>query len=252
MTPELATAIVAARKAGLLLKERFGSALEVDKFEAHDIKLDLDVRAQRLIEEVLLSAFPGHAIYGEEGVAGNPASPSQWIVDPIDGTVNFYHNLPHFCVSIALREGEHISLGVIYDPVRDELWTARRGGPAFLNFKPIRVSSRATIGEAMLSTGFSKTEEAINRGMPVFDRLVRKARKVRMMGSAALDMANIAAGRLDGYIEHNISLWDVAAGIVLIEAAGGRVHLRARPDNPDKFAVIAWNGLFPLEEEVFS
>lgn len=249
MTPELATAIVAARKAGHLLKEHFGCELQVDKFEAHDIKLDLDVRAQRLIEEVILSAFPGHAIYGEEGVAGAADSPSQWIIDPIDGTVNFFHNLPHFCVSIALREGEHLSLGVIYDPMRDELWTARRGGPAFLNFRPIRVSSRASIGEAMISTGFSKSEEAINRGMPLFDRLVRKARKCRMMGSAALDMANIAAGRLDGYVEHNISLWDVAAGIVLIESAGGRVHLRARPENPEKFSMVAWNGCFPLDEE---
>ncbi len=250
MTPELATAIVAARKAGLLLKENFGSNLQVDKFEAHDIKLDLDVRAQRLIEEVILSSFPGHAIYGEEGVAGNPESPHQWILDPIDGTVNFFYNIPHFCVSIALREGEHLSLGVIYDPIRDELWTARRGGPAFLNFKPIRVSARASIGEAILATGFSKTEDAINRGMPIFDRLVRKARKCRMMGSAALDMANVAAGRLDGYIEHKISLWDIAAGIVIIESAGGRIQLQANPDSSEKFSIVAWNGHFPLDVEV--
>ncbi len=249
MTAELATAIVAARKAGRILREEFGSQLVVNEMAAHDIKLELDVRAQRLIEEVLLSAFPKHAIYGEEGIIGPPDAENQWIVDPIDGTVNYFHGFPHFCISIALRQGEHIVLGVIYDPLRDELWSARRGGPAFLNDKKISVSMRSTLSEAIVTVGFSKSEASIRSGMPLFQNLIGKVRKCRMMGSAALDMAYIAAGRLDGYVEFNISLWDVAAGIVLIESAGGKVHLHARKDADEKYSIIAWNGRIPIDQE---
>ncbi len=252
MSPELATAIVAARKAGGLLRTHFGSSLVVNEMEAHDIKLELDVRAQRLIEEVLLSAFPSHALYGEEGIGGNIGSENQWIVDPIDGTVNFFYGYPHFCISIALRCGEHIELGVIYDPMRDEMWTARRGGPAFLNDKPIHVSNRDKLGDAIVTVGFSKSEASINRGVPLFEKMVRKCRKCRMMGSAALDMAYIASGRLDAYVEHNISLWDIAAGMVLIESAGGKVRLTAHEDAKDKYSIVAWNGSLPVEQEIAS
>ena len=239
-------AVAAARAAGVLLRTHFGTALNVNALEAHDIKLELDVQSQALITGMILDQFPSHAIYGEEGLAGNQSSPFHWIVDPIDGTVNFFYGIPHFCISIALREGSTLILGVIYDPIRDELWQVRKGEPAFLNGKPCAVSTRATIPEAILSVGFSKTKTTIDSGLPLFQDLVYRARKCRLMGSAALDMAYVASGRLDGYIEQSVSLWDVAAGILLVEAAGGTVKMETRPDNPDKFSVIATNGLIPV------
>jgi len=239
-------AIAAAHAAGSLLRTHFGSPLNVNALEAHDIKLELDVQSQTLITAMVLEEFPDHAIYGEEGIAGNQESPFHWIIDPIDGTVNFFYGIPHFCISIALRDNADIVLGVIYDPIREELWHVRKGGPPLLNGKPIAVSRRATIPEAILSVGFSKTKTTIDSGLPLFQDLVYRARKCRLMGSAALDMAYVACGRLDGYIEQSVSLWDIAAGVLLVEAAGGSVKIETRPENPDKFSVVATNGLLPL------
>jgi len=239
-------AIAAARAAGALIRSHFGGALNVNALEAHDIKLELDVQSQALITGMILDQFPSHAIYGEEGLAGNQSSPFHWIVDPIDGTVNFFYGIPHFCISIALRERSEIILGVIYDPMRDELWQVRKGGPPLLNGKPVAVSTRTAISEAILSVGFSKTKATIDSGLPLFQDLVYRARKCRLMGSAALDMAYVATGRLDAYIEQSVSLWDIAAGILLVESAGGSVKIETHPDNPDKFSVVATSGLLPL------
>src|SRR5580700_6774753 len=158
MNPYLDAAAQAARFAGELLRQHFGAPLEVNAFEAHDIKLELDVRSQELITRRLLERFPDHALYGEEGIAGNQQSDFQWIVDPIDGTVNYFYGIPHFCISIALRERGEIILGVIYDPMRDELWQVERGGAPTLNGKPIHVSTRDKLSDATLSIGFSKTQ----------------------------------------------------------------------------------------------
>lgn len=247
MNPHLQAAVDAAHAAGALLREHFGSTLDVNEFAAHDIKLDLDVRAQGLITKLLLERFPEHALYGEEGIAGNQASDFQWIVDPIDGTVNYFYGVPHFCISIALRERGVILLGVIYDPMRDELWQVERGGIATMNGAPIRVSQRAKLSDAMLSIGFSKTKTTIAAGMPVLEYFVGRARKCRLMGSAALDLAYVACGRLDAYIESSVSLWDVAAGGLLVEAAGGKFEMGPRADNPDKVSVRASSGLLDLE-----
>lgn len=246
MTPFLQSAIEAARLAGDLLRENFGQQLKVNAMEAHDIKLDLDVLSQNLITGKLLSDFPEHALYGEEGIAGNEQSPFQWIVDPIDGTVNYYYAIPHFCVSIALRKEQEILLGVIYDPMRDELWSVETGGVTQLNGKPCSVSQRTKISDSILSVGFAKSQSSIEAGLPVFERMVQKARKCRMLGSAALDMAYIASGRLDAYIEQTISLWDIAAGKILVEAAGGKVDLKPRTDLPDKFSIVASSGRIDL------
>ena len=245
--PYLETAVNAARAAGDLLRSHFGSALEVNEFAAHDIKLDLDVRAQTLITERLLARFPDHAIYGEEGLAGNQASDFHWIVDPIDGTVNFFYGIPHFCISIALRERGEIILGVIYDPARDELWQIERGGTPTLNGKPIHVSKREKLSDAVLSIGFAKSKKTIAAGLPVLEYFVSRARKCRLMGSAALDLAYVACGRLDAYVESSVSLWDVAAGKLLVEAAGGKFEMQPREDNPDKIAVRASSGRLDLE-----
>ena len=247
MTTYLEAAVAAARAAGELLRQNFGKPLDVNAFEAHDIKLELDVESQELITRMLLERFPDHALYGEEGIAGNQASEWQWIVDPIDGTVNFFYSIPHFCISIALRHRDEIVVGVIYDPMRDELWQVARGTAALLNGRPIAVSQRRRLAEAVMSVGFSKTNTTIAAGLPLLEVYAKRARKCRLMGSAALDLAYVACGRLDAYIEQSVSLWDVAAGKILVESAGGKFEMTAREDNPNKISVRASSGLLDLE-----
>lgn len=240
----LEVAVQAARAAGDLLKSNFGQSLDVNAFEAHDIKLELDVRSQELITSIILKHFPDHAIYGEEGLAGNQESEWHWIVDPIDGTVNFFYGLPHFCVSIALRKGGEIILGVIYDPMRDELWAVEKGGVATLNGQPCRVSSRNQLSDAVVSVGFAKNKSTIASGLPLFEKMISRVRKCRLMGSAALDLAYVATGRLDAYIESSVSLWDIAAGQLLVEAAGGKVVTTPRDEH--KISIIASSGNLDL------
>lgn len=229
-------------KAGELIRGHFGGDLTVDAAEAHDIKLELDRRSQELIESIVLATFPDHGIYGEEGMRGDPNAADQWIIDPIDGTVNFFYGIPHFAISIAHRRNGVITTGVILDPMRRELWAASRGGMVTLNERPIRVSNRKNLSDAIVSVGVSKTEAAIEKGLPVLGEMMRSARKTRMLGSAALDMAYVATGRLDAYIESQISLWDIAAGMLLVEMAGGVVELNPHPNISDKFSIIASSG----------
>ena len=247
MTHYLDAAVEAARAAGDLLRQNFGGPLRVNASEAHDIKLEIDVRTQDLITQSLLGKFPEHALYGEEGIVGDQESAHQWIVDPLDGTVNYFYGIPHFCVSIALRLEGEIMVGVIYDPIRDELWTAQKGDTPKLNGTAFRVSERADLAECIVSAGLSKTGETIDAGLPLLQQMVRRARKCRMLGSAALDMAYVACGRLDAYIEQGISLWDIAAGWILIETAGGKVEMKPRRDMKDKYSIIASNGVVDLK-----
>lgn len=237
-------AIQAAKEAGAFLREHFENteALVVNEATQHDVKLELDVRSQTLITEILLGAFPEHALYGEEGLAGNQESEWQWIVDPIDGTVNYFYGIPHFCVSIALRHRGKTQLGVIFDPMTSELWTAERGQGAFLNGRPLSVSQRDALNEAVITVGFSKTAAGMKQGLGKFHELANQVRKIRIMGSAALGLAYVATGRLDAYLEGFISLWDIAAGVLLIEEAGGRVETVNLDDSPDKFSIAATNG----------
>ncbi len=242
MSDHLTTAIEAAHAAGGLLRANFGRRLNVDENLAHDIKLELDRRSQTLIESIILAKFSTHAIYGEEGLRGDQSSDHQWIVDPIDGTVNFFYGIPHFAISIALRVNDEIQIGVIYDPMRDELWACERGEPATLNGLPIAVSDRTVLSDAIVSVGVSKTVESVNDSLPLFQRMLRSAKKCRMLGSASLDIAYVACGRLDLYTESLISLWDIAAGLLLVESAGGKVDLTPSTDQPDKYAITATSG----------
>ena len=243
----LAAATSAASAAGELLHSNFQQPLTVHAALAHDIKLEVDVLAQNLIGEMLLGRFPEHALYGEEGIVGDQESDYQWVVDPLDGTVNYFYGIPHFCVSIALRRQREIILGVIFDPMRDELWTTEKGQAALLNGKEIHVSARAALAEAVLSVGLSKTTATIEAGFPLLEKMVHRARKCRLLGSAALDMAYVACGRLDAYIEQGISLWDIAAGWILVENAGGKVELQPRRDAPNKFSIVASSGRLDLQ-----
>jgi myo-inositol-1(or 4)-monophosphatase len=237
----------AARAAGDLLRTAFHLPRRVNSAEAHDIKLAVDVETQELITRLLLKEFPLHSLYGEEGMIGDQSSEHQWVVDPLDGTVNFFYGIPHFCVSIALRWKSEIIVGVIYDPIRDELWAGQKGEAPTLNGAVFRVSERADLAESVISVGLSKTGETIASGLPLLHEMAHRARKCRLLGSAALDMAYVACGRLDAYIEQGISLWDIAAGWILIETAGGVVEMKPRTDAKDRYSVVASNGVVNLQ-----
>ena len=241
MSEFLTTAVDAALLAGRLLRENFEKPLEVDAMHAHDIKLELDRRTQRLIEDHILARHPGHAILGEEGNTQG-TSDCEWIIDPLDGTVNYFYGIPHFATTIAVRRHNEILAGVIHDPMRDETWTVEAGGPALLNGRKIEVSTRTDLQECIISMGVSKTIDSINSTLPAFNRAIGQVKKMRMLGSAALDIAYVATGRLDAYLEGTISLWDIAAGLLLVPAAGGTVDLHPHPDNPNKFRITATSG----------
>jgi myo-inositol-1(or 4)-monophosphatase len=263
----LATAIKAARTAGKVMRANWHLPKRVKVAEAHDIKLELDVRCQKLIEKILRSAFPLIPLLGEEGDTGDVNAEYRWVVDPIDGTVNYYFGMPHAAVSIALQarsdawqvaggkkntrrraahpvtsHSTHITLlGVIYDPFTDELWTVVHGGRTKLNGKVVHVSGRSRLEEAVIAMGFSKSRENLEQSLPHLSRLARRVRKIRIMGSAALELAYVASGRLDAYIERTINLWDVAAGALMIECSGGEFHTRPAPGG--KLRMCADNGL---------
>jgi myo-inositol-1(or 4)-monophosphatase len=237
----------AARAAGKLLRENFLRGQRVKAVAAHDIKLEIDVRAQELVGKLLLEEFPAHSLYGEEGIAGDQSSDHQWIVDSLDGTVNYFYGIPHFCISIALRLHKEIVVGVIYDPIRSEMWTGQRGAVSKLNGAPVHVSDRAELAESVISIGLAKTGETINTNFPLLQQMIHRVRKCRVLGSAALDLAYVACGRFDAYIETGISLWDIAAGSLLVENAGGTVDLRPRENMKDKYSIVASNGLIDLK-----
>jgi myo-inositol-1(or 4)-monophosphatase len=242
-------AITAAQAAGDRLRHAFGHDLRVTEEFTHDIKIAADKECQDLIYSILLDHYPETKCLGEEGDTGDPKAEIEWIVDPIDGTINLFHGIPHFCVSIAAREaaGGKILFGVIYDPLRHELFTAERGSGAYLNGNRMKVSTRKELGQAILAVGFAKSQESIDHCLKLYQVYGNKARKLRAMGSAALDLAYVAAGRFDAYIEQGVNLWDIAAGVVLVEEAGGVVDREEWA--PGKYRVLAHSGLieYPMK-----
>lgn len=221
----LVEAVAAARAVGALLRHNLHRPKKANSESLHDIKLQLDVRSQELIERRLRRRFPEVAVLGEEGNRGTTGAAERWVIDPIDGTVNYAYGIPHACVSIALQSrGEHdyeTVLGVVYDPFVDECWTALRGGPARLNGRVIRVSEHRRWSEAIVTFGFAKSRKSLEAMLPLFHQLVHRVRKIRIMGSAALALAYVAAGRMDAYFEPGVRLWDIAAGGLILECAGG-------------------------------
>lgn len=244
----------AARAAGALIRRHLFSGKRANSVTQHDIKLELDVRSQKLIEKMLRAAFPDVSLLGEEGMAGHADSPYRWVVDPIDGTVNFAYGIPHACISIALQgqtkmrgpavypDGYETSVGVVFDPFCGELWTAIRGQPAWLNGRKIHASRRRRLVEAIVCLGFAKTRESLEHTLPYFNWLVPRVRKIRMMGSAALALTYVATGRFDGYVERGISIWDVAAGGLIVQCAGGEFWLRPLAAT-HAYRLVASNGL---------
>lgn len=247
----LATAMSAARAAGKLMRQNLRAAKTINAESQHDIKLELDVRCQKLIERRLQAAFPLIPILGEEGDSSGADASMRWVVDPIDGTVNFTYGIPHACVSIALqaqlapaakrptakaKPGATPSplpftsvVGVVYDPFVDEIWTAIRGQPARLNGRIIKVSQRKKLDEAVIALGFGKKAPGLDYMLPLFTHLVHRVRKLRVMGAAALDLAYVASGRFDAFIEARLRLWDIAAGGLILECAGGEFWCRQLP-----------------------
>lgn len=227
MHPMLNTAIKAARQAGNIIMRAFDhrGQIEATPKGRHDYVTKVDKYAEEVIIETLLTAYPEHGVLAEESgekIGKNPKY--QWIIDPLDGTLNFINGFPHFCVSIALKVGNKIEHGVIYDPVRNELFTASRGGGASLDSHRIRVNKTGSIENSFLATGFPVREpEKFESYLESFSSIVQKTADVRRAGSAALDLAYVAAGRLDGYWESGLKIWDVAAGSLMILEAGGYV-----------------------------
>lgn len=251
MNDFLQAAEAAARAAGAVQRANYESDLEVNEMADHDIKLDLDVRCQELITGDLLTTFPDHGLLGEEegGEVGNVDSEYQWVVDPIDGTVNYYYGIPHFCVSIALQRNKETIVGVIYDPMRDEMWSATAdAAEATLNGRVISASARERLADAVVTVGFSKTKESMDVGLEKYKKIGYRVRKTRMLGSAALALSYIACGRLDAYVEESVNLWDIAAGVLLVEKAGGKVTMTVPEHAPNCISIIATNGRIPLED----
>jgi myo-inositol-1(or 4)-monophosphatase len=250
LTRALACALKAARAAGTLMRRNLNRAKQGNYRATHDIKLELDVRCQKLIERTLAKSFPEVAVLGEEGESGHANPPARWVIDPIDGTVNYAYGIPHACVCVALQvrsraqaarvdDGYATVLGVIYDPFLDEMWTAVRGDVARLNGKPIRVSRRARLKDAIAAMGYGKNEQTMGAALRIFRKLSRNTRKVRNMGAAGLALTYVATGRFDAYLERGISLWDIAAGGFIVERAGGEFW---RERVPGGYRMIASNG----------
>jgi len=247
----LATAVKAAHAAGDIMRRNLMAVKKINEATQRDIKLELDVQCQRRIESMLTRAHTEIAILGEEENVGDIESDLRWVVDPIDGTVNFTYGIPHACVSIALQqrlakrnrysEDYETIIGAVLDPFTDELWTAIRGQTAKLNGKKISVNNGA-LREALLSIGFAKDAKTLEYMMPYFTKLVPKIRKPRIMGSATLALTYVACGRFHGYIESKVRLWDIAAGGLIVECAGGEFWRLPRKKGEHSFAIIASNG----------
>lgn len=244
--PQLRLAEQAARRAGALLKEHFHDRERVvDARTAHDVKLRLDKECQQLIYTTLHSAYPDYSFLGEEG---GYRGETEWVVDPLDGTVNYYYGLPLFCVSIALLVRGVAVLGCVYAPMLDECFTAQRGGPALLNGTPIRVSHRAQMAQAIIFAGHGSHDGSGAAGIQRFAALSARVCKMRILGTAALSLCYIAAGRLDAYIEQSTNLWDFAAAQVILESAGGVLEYTPKKQGALSGAILAWNNHLPLHE----
>jgi len=213
----------AALTAGHFLRERFGTELQISKKGPIDFVTDIDVQSERLIVDIIEKRFPDHDILAEERGGSSKGSAFRWIIDPLDGTTNYTHGFPAFVVSIAWeREGE-LEGAAVCDPIARELFHATRGGGAFLNDRPMSVSSTADLGVSLLGTGFSYEAEALRRNLRLFGEFMIRAAGVRRVGAAARDLSYVACGRYDGVWELNLRPWDLAAGILLVTEAGGRV-----------------------------
>lgn len=225
-TRYLSVAVRAARAGGRVLMSRYGRLrpAQIRRKGRYDWVTEMDHRSEEEILRVIRRAFPGHSVQAEESLPGRASGRFQWLIDPLDGTVNYLHSFPMFAVSIALAVDGRLEVGAVYDPVREDLFTARRGRGAFLNGRRIRISGRSRFEGALLATGFPfRAQRLLGLYLRSFRRIFLRTGNIRRAGSAAIDLAYTACGRLDGFWEMSLSPWDMAAGALLIREAGGRV-----------------------------
>ncbi len=226
MHPILSNAVKAAREAGRIINRASNDvgALNIQSKSINDFVSEVDHAAEAAIIHILKDAYPDHGFLGEESGDTNKDAENIWIIDPLDGTTNFLHNFPQYCVSIALQQNGVLTQAVIYDPVRNDLFTATKGRGAFLNDKRIRVSNRAKLQQSLIGTGFPFRDFThLDTYLAMMKDMIKKTTGIRRPGSAALDLAYVAAGYTDGFFEINLSAWDIAAGGLLVQEAGGMV-----------------------------
>lgn len=241
-----ATLIKAATEAGSVLLEYKDKTFEVtNKGAVNDLVTEVDKKSEAVILKVVGEAFPDHFILSEEIGEIRQDSPYKWIIDPIDGTVNFAHGIPLCCVSIGVEKDGEMILGAVYNPFINEFFLAEKGGGAFLNDKPIHTSKKPGLESACLVTGFPYNwEEMPNNPLDIFGKFIRRGIPVRRLGSAAIDLCWVAAGRFDGFYEMHLNAWDTAAGFLMVEEAGGKVtDLKGNPYSPYQPGILATNGI---------
>lgn len=233
-----------AREAGALLMRHFRQRVQVEYKGDVDLVTVADRESEALITSRIRRQWPGHDILGEEGTNTSTGSEFRWYIDPLDGTTNFAHSYPVFCVSMAVEQAGELRTGVIYDPTRDELFAAERDRGATLNGAPMHVSAIQSLGESLLATGFPSHKRHKNPNIHFYHQITLRSHGVRRAGSAALDLASVASGRYDGFWEFNLNPWDVAAGALMVTEAGGRItDLRGGPfDHRKPSETLATNG----------
>jgi myo-inositol-1(or 4)-monophosphatase len=217
------TAAEIAREAGSVLSSYATRRIGFELKGEHDLVTEADRASERLIVERLRTHFPSHSIVAEEGGAHSGSSDFRWYVDPLDGTTNFAHGFPTYNVTLGLEKADEIIAGVVYDPTRDEMFAAERGGGAFLNNRKIRVSHCANLNDGLVATGFPSRRRHLNVNIHFYYQLAMETHGVRRAGAAAIDLAYVACGRLDAFWEFGLNPWDMAAGSLLVEEAGGRM-----------------------------
>lgn len=248
-----------ARKAGALLRGFYEKGVATEYKGDVDLVTEADRASEALIVERLKAAFPGHGIYGEEGTRDHLEGEYRWYVDPLDGTTNFAHGFPSFCVLLGLEhrplglaaeaDGEIIA-GVTYDPLRDEMFVAEKGRGAWLNGRQIKVSKTKTIAESLTATGFPSHKRHKSPNIHFYQQMTLRSHGVRRAGSAGLDLAYVACGRLDGYWEFNLNPWDTSSGALLVKEAGGVItHFDGGEFTLDSREVLATNGLIQAETQ---
>ncbi|MGI6595677.1 MAG: inositol monophosphatase [Elusimicrobia bacterium] len=242
MNERFTLAVKTAKKSGDFLKEWFGRG-EILSQSAYDVKLKQDVESEKIVLGAIESKFPEDGYIAEEKGEKKGASGCVWIIDPLDGTVNYYRGIPHCCVSIACIK-DNVGFGVVYDFFRDEMFTGKTGEGAFLNDKAITVSKNRELKDMVLSYGLMKGKEEIGEGLMILGKVADKVKKIRTMGSAALDICYVAAGRTDLFLEVGLYIWDIAAGKIIVESAGG-VYKEDKNDHRKIFIVS--NGFMDME-----
>jgi myo-inositol-1(or 4)-monophosphatase len=233
-----------AREAGALLLDAFERRIGFEYKGDVDLVTEADRASEKLITERIGARWPTHDLVGEEGASRETGSDYRWYIDPLDGTTNFAHGFPVFCVSLALEfKGERVA-GVLYDPTRDELFAAEKGSGAWLNQRPIHVSKVGNLAECLAATGFPSHKRHKNPNIHFYHEITLQTHGVRRAGSAALDLASVASGRLDAFWEFNLNPWDTAAGVLLVEEAGGRVtDMSGGPWQLNSRETLATNGI---------